>query len=596
MQNIKTFFVMFRQLMSILNKKQKRQAIGIVFMSMISALLETLGVSVIIPFILAMMNPQSLMDNHYVSVFCDAINIHDASEVLLLTAFAIILVYIVKNSFILLTNYVQAKFRNRLECDLSVLMLRSYIYKPYIFHINTNSAEVMRGITTDTAGVATIVDGFCSLINEGLTCLLIGVFLIYLSPLLAFGLVGIAAITALIIVVGFRKRISNCGMQCREAFAERYQHAYQAIGGIKDIHVMQRHESFIERFVFSAKKACENNTQYLCISKMPSRIIETVFISTLILLVYICIGISGDMVEMIAQFGTLAMAAVRILPSISNITNAMNSLVYNRLTLESASKNIVTSRKESRGTENRLEDTTTADGKLKETIQIMDIDWKYSAELKNVIQNLSLTINKGESIALIGESGAGKTTLVDIILGLFEPQDGTINVDGINIFSAPHMWAKMIGYVPQTVFLLDDTIRNNILFGVPSQEADDELIWKALEKAQLKEMVVSLPEGLDTILGERGVKISGGQRQRIAIARALYYNPDILVLDEATSALDSETENAVMESIDALQGEKTLIIVAHRLTTIKKCDKIYEIIDGKAVLRNKEDIFGESVE
>ena len=598
MQNIKTFFVMFGQLMSILNGKQKRQAAIIVFMSMISALLETLGVSVIIPFILAMMDPKAVMSNEYVLQLCSILNITDASQVLLLTALAIIVVYIAKNGFILLTNYVQAKFRNRLECDLSVLMLRSYIYKPYSFHINTNSAEIMRGITTDTAGVATIVDGFCALLNEGLTCILIGIVLIYLSPVMALGLIGIAGITALLIVIGFRKRISVCGVRCREAFAERYQHAYQAMGGIKDINVMQRQEFFLDKFVVSASKACDNNTQYLCISKMPSRVIETVFISALILLVYVCVGISGNTTQMIAQFGTLAMAAVRILPSVSNIANSMNSLVYNRLTLESACNNINSSRSEM--ARELIAATTSSESKdnvsLKEKVVIDSIDWKYEEGLKNVINQLSLEINKGESIALIGESGAGKTTLVDIVLGLFKPQKGTIKVDGEDIFLIPYIWSKMIGYVPQTVFLLDDTIRNNILFGIPLEEAEDTLVWEALEKAQLKEMIEALPEGLDTVLGERGVKISGGQRQRIAIARAMYYDPDILVLDEATSALDSDTENAVMESIDALHGKKTLIIVAHRLTTIKKCDRIYEVAGGKAVVRNKADVLSKGVE
>ena len=450
----------------------------------------------------------------------------------------------------------------------------------------------MRGVTSDTAGVATIVDAFCALINEILTCLLIGVVLICLNPLLAIGLIAMAGMTAFLMVIGLRRRIAECGKECRDAFAERYQHAYQSVGGIKDVHVMQRQEAFLSKFVMSASKACENNTQYLCIAKMPSRMIEVVFISSLIMLVYVCMGTTGNAVGMIAQFGTLAVAAVRILPSISNIANSMNSLVYNRLTLEAACANIHTSKKEIEVLEGQKKEDISAERYyLEKVIEIRYISWKYAEDKPYVLDKLNLTISKGESIALIGESGAGKTTLVDILLGLFNPQEGEILVDGKNIFSMPIIWAKMIGYVPQTVFLLDDTIRNNILFGIPESDQSEEKIWDALEKAQLKSLVESMPEGLDTILGERGVKISGGQRQRIAIARAMYYNPDILVLDEATSALDSDTEKAVMESIDALQGVKTLIIVAHRLTTIKKCDKIYEIAKGKAHLRNKEELF-----
>ena len=223
-------------------------------------------------------------------------------------------------------------------------------------------------------------------------------------------------------------------------------------------------------------------------------------------------------------------------------------------------------------------------------IKINQISWKYPNSEKFVLKDLSMEIFRGESIALIGTSGAGKTTLADIILGLYRPQGGNITVDNVDISTIPQQWSKMIGYVPQQVFLTDDTIRNNIAFGLYENEIDEKAIWRALEKAQLKEFVQSLPEGLNTKVGERGIKFSGGQRQRVAIARALYYEPDIIVLDEATSALDNETETAVMESIDLLKGEKTLLIIAHRLSTISNCDRIYEIVDGKAVPKRKEDV------
>lgn len=590
MQNVKTFIRMYKQLIAILNQKQRRQAILVAIMAIFSALLETMGVSVVLPFILAMLQPEQLMDNRYIKPVLEVLNITEVVSVLTFTAILIVVVYIAKNAFILLFNFIQLNFRNRLERDLSILMLKSYIYKPYKFFLDINSAEIMRGITGDISGVATTVDSFCSLFNEGLTCILLGVLLVAINPMMAFCLLLLAAFTALIMVVGLRKKNAECGEKTREAFAKRYQHAYQAVNGIKEIHVMKRQNNFLRYFKDASEVACNYNTQYLWISKLPSRVIETIFISGLIVLVLLSMKSVNDLSVLVAQFGAIAVAAVRILPSISNIANAMNSLVYQRPALESAYENI-TNLKHPYGDSLEVENVNgTGKTEFQEKISVNGISWKYSEELPNILDNLNLEICPGEAIGLVGESGAGKTTLADILLGLFQPQTGDITVDGKSIFNIDTNWHKLIGYVPQSVFLIDDTVRNNILFGVDEQDIDENRIWRAVEQAQLKEFVENLPQGLDTVLGERGIKISGGQRQRIAIARALYYNPDILVLDEATSALDNDTEGAIMESINTLQGEKTLIIVAHRLTTINKCDKIYEIKNGQAILKNKEEI------
>ena len=592
MQNVKTFVRMYHQLVEILNKRQKKTAVAVALLAMVSALLETLGVSVVLPFIIAMLQPVQLMNNAKVDMLLRFFGITEIWGMLALLAIGIILVYIVKNIVILIFNYIQLKFRNTLERDLSILMLKSYIYKPYSFFLNINSAEVIRGITSDIAGVAAVVDGYCHLLNEGLTCILLGTVLIVINPFMAASLVLLAGITALVIVSSLRKKIAQCGQETRDAFAKRTQHAHQAVNGIKEINVMKRQDSFLRFFSDASDVACKYNTRYLWISMLPNRVVEVVFISGLILLVLFSYRTSDDMTVLIAQFGSLAVASVRILPAISNIANAVTSLVYYRLPLENAYENIVVGKLyllENEDTNSSA--SKEAEGsKMQNGIKISRVAWKYEEDLPDVLKDLNLEIKSGEAIGLIGESGAGKTTLADIILGLFVPQEGVVTVDGKSIFDAATGWHRMIGYVPQSTFLLDDTVRNNILFGVDEADIDEEKVWKAVEQAQMKEFVEQLPQGLDTMLGERGIKISGGQRQRIAIARALYYDPDILVLDEATSALDNETENAVIESINALQKEKTLIIVAHRLSTIANCDKIYEIKDGKAVLRDKTEV------
>lgn len=583
MKNVITFINMFKQLMAILNNKQKRRAIIVAFMAIFSALLETMGVSVVIPFILAMLQSEQLIENKYIGPLLELFGVTSTIGIVTVTAVLIIAVYVIKNSFILLFNYFQLDFRNKLERDLSNLMLKSYIYKPYQYFLDVNSAEIMRGITGDISGVATTADSYCALFNEGLTCILLGFLLVVINPVMAISLLFLAVGTVLIMVLGLRKKTAECGEQCREAFAKRYQHAYQAVNGIKEIHVMKRQKNFLRYFEEASDVACKYNTRYLWISKLPSRVIETIFISGLVFLVLLSMRGINDITVLVAQFGAVAVASVRILPSISNIANAMNSLVFQRPALENAYENITNLKNQPGDCEQQKIIEVSPHVGFHDKIQIKNINWRYSDELPNVLENLEMEIRQGEAIGLIGESGAGKTTLADILLGLFKPQTGEILVDGKSIYENSTNWNKLVGYVPQNVFLIDDTVRNNILFGVDEENANEERIWQTIERAQLKEFVENLPQGLDTVLGERGIKISGGQRQRIAIARALYYDPPIIVLDEATSALDNETETAVMESINNLQGEKTLIIVAHRLTTIEKCDKVYEIRNGKAI-------------
>ena len=552
-------------------------------MAIFSALLETMGVSVVIPFILAMLQSEQLIENKYIGPLLELFGVTSTIGIVTVTAVLIIAVYVIKNSFILLFNYFQLDFRNKLERDLSNLMLKSYIYKPYQYFLDVNSAEIMRGITGDISGVATTADSYCALFNEGLTCILLGFLLVVINPVMAISLLFLAVGTVLIMVLGLRKKTAECGEQCREAFAKRYQHAYQAVNGIKEIHVMKRQKNFLRYFEEASDVACKYNTRYLWISKLPSRVIETIFISGLVFLVLLSMRGINDITVLVAQFGAVAVASVRILPSISNIANAMNSLVFQRPALENAYENITNLKNQPGDCEQQKIIEVSPHVGFHDKIQIKNINWRYSDELPNVLENLEMEIRQGEAIGLIGESGAGKTTLADILLGLFKPQTGEILVDGKSIYENSTNWNKLVGYVPQNVFLIDDTVRNNILFGVDEENANEERIWQTIERAQLKEFVENLPQGLDTVLGERGIKISGGQRQRIAIARALYYDPPIIVLDEATSALDNETETAVMESINNLQGEKTLIIVAHRLTTIEKCDKVYEIRNGKAI-------------
>lgn len=586
MKNVKTFFSMFGKLVQILNRKQRRDGIILFFLLMIVSMLEMLGVGVIVPFIITMLEPEKIMTNQYMAPIIDLFQITDYRQFMYVVSGGIIVIYVVKNAFILYVNYYQSRYRNRLEKDLNVKMLSSYMKQPYTFFLQTNSAEIIRGVNSDITNVASVLDGYSSIFSEGLTCLVIGVFLICMNPFMALSLLTVAGITALVIIMGFKRIIGRCSEQTREAFAEKFKHMNQAVNGIKEISVAHRKAYFVQQFADSAQKAAESNTTYLWISKTPSRLIETVFIGSLLIVVTVSYGTAGNNLEFVTSLGAIGIAAVRILPSVSTLTNAMNGLVYMRPSLEAAYDNLMEAdRYQLLAEEMESEEKESKTIKFSSKIEVNQIFWRYQDNLPLVLGALDLEICKGESVALIGESGAGKSTLADILLGLLRPERGNVTVDGTDIFSIQSSWSKMIGYVPQMVFLIDDTIRRNIAFGITEQDIEDEKVWHALEQAQMRSVVENMEDRLDAIVGERGIKLSGGQRQRIAIARALYHDPDILILDEATSALDTDTESAVMEAIDALQGRKTLIIIAHRLSTIQNCDKVFEIRDKKAWMR-----------
>lgn len=599
-QNFKTLFLMFKQLAVILNKEQKRNCYLVFLFILVGSVFEMLGVGSLLPFLESMLNPDAIQQKWYGRILVNVFGVYDSIVLLVLLGIGVVILYFVKNAILLLSSFVQNKLNARINRELATSMLNSYMKRPYVFFLEHNSADIIRGVSGDVNGVFSIISNMFKVATEILKCTAIAILMLAVDFSMAVGIVGLAGGCLLAVTLGFKGIMRDMGRKQREASRNCSKHAYQAINGIKEITVMRRKDNFVKQYDSAAELRRKTNLAYNFIIACPNRIIEAVCVGGIMVVMCIRIAQGTNMAEFVPQLGTFAVAAFQILPSIANISACVSGLVFYRPTLEEAYDNITAAREyEKKSEEQAREDSETRPvekGSLvvfKDKIKVENIVWKYDNSDKNVLEGLSIEIRKGESVALIGSSGAGKTTLADVILGLLPPPEGTIKVDGKSIYTMPDEWSRMIGYVPQSVFLIDDTIRNNVSFGMLPEEIDDERVWEALEQAQLATFVRSLPKGIDTIVGERGVKFSGGQRQRVAIARALYYNPEILVLDEATSALDGETENAVMESIEALQGKKTLIIVAHRLTTISGCDRIFEIVDGKALERQKTEIFGE---
>lgn len=596
--NFKTLIQIFKELNYILDSRQKRKAIWLSIVILCSAGFELLGVSAVLPFVEAVISPEKIMNNKYVIKLTPVLNLNDSTDLLMLMGVGLILLYVIKNVFLLYANYVQFDFSTTVQKELSVKMLSSYMDRPYAFFLNTNTAEILRGCSNDVGSVHNIIDYLSTVISQILTVIFIGFFLICTDSVIAISVLLLMFVVLMGIVLFFKPTIKKAGQKNIELSTIKSKTLIQAVNGIKDILVMQRKKLFLDVYEEASDKFRKMQCTYDVLNSSPDKIVEGICVSGIIGIV--CIRLAGNSTEMVSfipKLAAFAMAAFKILPSIGKIANRMTGIIYNRPGMEKVYQNMLASSKymesKMQFVVDRREDSDCLDDlSFHEQLVANHVYWKYEDQKTPVLTDTSIVVQKGESVALIGASGAGKTTLADIILGLLQPIKGSIEMDGIDVYTIPMQWAHIVGYVPQSVYLIDDTVRNNIAFGIPAGKVKDEYIWDALEKAQLKNFIEGLPKGLDTIVGERGVRFSGGQCQRIAIARALYNRPEILVLDEATAALDNETEVAVMESIDALQGKITMIIVAHRLTTIKNCDKIYEIKDGVAIKRNKEEVLG----
>lgn len=594
MKQIRTLKDVLSKFFGLLTKEQKKKSYILFFMMIISAMFETLGVSSVIPFVNALLSPEDLRKNKVMAFFINGFGISSDFGIIIMTAVFIVAVYFAKDAYLSFYAYFKNKYEKTLQEELSVKSFRSYLMRPYSYYLNVNSSEVLRGIESDILNTTDMYGHINLVFSTFFSVLLISIYLLYTDWILAIGIVFVGGICAVGLMFFFKRKLRGVGIQNREAQYQTNKCALQAIEGIKEISVMKRMDVFLDKYEDAYEKRKKTQIKFNFLNALPNRVIEFSCMTGMMMVICLKMSITslngGSNVEFVAGLSAFVLGAFKILPSIGTIISEVNSISYCRPFLNSCYENIKSLEKDQQEAGIQSIDMMEATkDHFEDSVYIDHISWHYPSSDRLILDGLTLTIKKGDSIGLIGESGAGKTTLSDILLGLYHPQKGTVRVDGTDIFTIPKSWANIIGYVSQTVYLLDDTLRNNVLFGLSKTDDSDERIWEALEQAQLASFVRELPDKLDTMVGERGIKFSGGQRQRVAIARALYTHPEILVLDEATSALDNGTESAVMEAIDNLHGTITLVIIAHRLSTISKCDKVYEIKDGKAVIQNRQE-------
>ena len=577
---------MIKKLGFIFTAREKRNFFFLMIIIVIGSFLELLGVTAFMPFIDILMDENAIADTWWLSWLYTLFDFDSTETFLASLAGCIIAIYIFKNVFIAWEKNTIYRFSYNIQRRISTRLLKAYMSEPYTFHLNKNVAVLQRSMQEDTDLFAKGIIHAMEAAAEVVVCIAIGCYLFIVSRSITLIVVGLL----LVCLGGFmyisKKYSSAIGRKCQDYKENIYKWMNQSIGGIKEIKVLNREPYFIERYDGYFAKYVRGLRLNRLIGILPKYVIETVCMTGLMAAVIFKLFLGQrEMDEFIPQLAVFAVAAFRLLPSVGRINEHMSATLYSAPSLDLIYHDL----KEVEELP-QLAEKSDKEWKFQNILKIKNVSYHYPDGEENVIEKASFEIRRGSSVAFVGQSGAGKTTMVDIILGLLTPQMGKITADGMDIEKNITVWQREIGYIPQTIYLSDDTIRNNIAFGIPEEEIDEAAVEAAVEGAQLSEFVESLPNGLDTCVGDRGVRLSGGQRQRIGIARALYHNPEILVLDEATSALDNDTEASVMEAIDNLKGEKTMIIIAHRLTTIKNVDHVFEVADGKVVERDKAEV------
>ena len=577
-----------KKMWKIFEQKEKVEIGILLVMTIIGSFLELMGVSAIMPFVNVAMDPESVHTGNSLSKVYEMFHLNSVNSFLILIAITLVVIYFCKNMFLILLYNFQFRFtyqsQQRLECKL----LSCYMSQNYTFHLSHNSAELQRNIIQDVTGFYLSVLAHLQLMTEGLVCGVLFLYLLYVDKTITLVLAIFMGIFLLVFRVLLRNKIAQIGVESRAASAMRVQWVQQSLNGIKEIKILGREKHFLGSYKENAVAYAERQRKYQLSMIVPRPIMETMCICSLLLVVAFKLSRGVSISYFVPTLSVFVIAAFRLLPSFSRMAGYVGAIAFQRSAVNRVYEDIQEAEELQRKNITRQHEDEKID--FTDSIHMKDICFRYPNTENDVLEKANVLIPKNKSIAFVGPSGAGKTTMADILLGVLEPQEGNILVDGKDIYDNLDAWHQKLGYIPQNIYLMDDTIRNNIAFGIPRDQIDDGRIRKALEEAQLLEFIESLDEGVNTYIGEAGIRLSGGQRQRIGIARALYMNPEVLILDEATSALDNDTEKAIMEAIDMLQGNKTLLIIAHRLTTIQNCDYIYEIRDGKATLKEKKEV------
>lgn len=577
---------LLKKIKLILGKKQRVKMAGLMVMILIGGLLETAGVSLLLPVVSAIMDEESFAANEYVIMVMGWFGMSEVKTLVYLLLFALAFMYIFKNAFLIFLNYLQSRFvfKNRSQCSTNLLSL--YLNKPYEFYLYAETSVIVQNLYNDMENSFNLLLQFMNMMAELIVTICLSVFLLIVDPKLMIVVVTLLGIVTLFILKSIKPRLRKAGDDVRTSLAGVYKWILQPVTGIKDVKVFDKSGYFVRRFYKYADDYATNLIKNNVFTGLPRLLIETIAIVGILAYIGVSMAAGIDSAKIVPLISAFALAAMRLLPSVNRVNTYIANIAYFEPALNNISKVIDGETRQAFEQPLQFDLGGVADSNAKEIeinkeVKLSGIEFAYPNTEVKLFDGADMVVPVGKSVGVMGPSGSGKTTIIDILLGLLKVQKGEITCDGVNIFDNYGSWLSKVGYIPQNIYMLDASIKENIAFGVPVDQIDEDRVWKVLEEAQMKEFVQSQPEGINSQIGESGVRISGGQRQRLGIARALYHDPELLVFDEATSALDNDTETAIMEAVDALHGHKTMVIIAHRLRTIENCDIIYEVKDGK---------------
>ena len=569
----------FQKLMVLLDKKQKRNMAELLFLMVIGAFLQMAGVGVLVTAVNVVIDAEAVSKSRIAGQLYEWMGRPDFSFFSVFVMAGLIVVFVVKNGFLYFQNKATLSFVYTNQFRTSERMMRNYIRRPYEFFLNADTAVVQRSITSDVNNMYALILALLQMASDGAMTLFVGAYCFWKNGTMTLIMAIVMILLLLVVKKVLKPILLKAGKDNQNYYSGLFKCISQMVHGIKDVKVSCSEQYFVTEYNKCGEGYVKAVQKYSLFNQVPKLLMETVCVAAMMLYMIVKVLLGNSTENMVESLSTIAAAAFVLLPAVNRISNQINSITYLEPFFMGVADNLQEEISGEKVDISGLKDSTEK-MEVKKEIRMQDITYAYPNSEKRIFDHASLVVPVGQSVGIVGTTGAGKSTVVDIMLGLLKLQGGKVLADGVDVMTNYRGWLKNIGYIPQMSYMLDSSIRNNVAFGVPQEKIDDQRVWEVLREAQLDEFVKSLPEGLDTTIGERGIRLSGGQRQRISIARALYDDPKILILDEATSAVDNDTEAAIMESINRFQGKKTLLIIAHRLQTIEKCDMVYRVEDG----------------